>query len=132
MGSENIQSAQIRLVDSIRVSHFMTLGGGSIWGHQDLQSLRFSVTDSIYTSYWFHFGLVGLTLLITFFVILGFKISHSFPNSFFQNISFSSILGVGVFFLIDAQGITSANLLVFLLLAMSYRWALQPQSIRKA
>jgi hypothetical protein len=129
VGSENIQSAGSRLVDSIRVSHFMTIGSVSIWGHQDLHSLRFSVTDSIYTSYWFHFGLVGLTLLITFFTILGFKIAHSSPKSFFQSISFSSILGVSIFFLIDAQGITSANLLVFLLLAMSYRWALQPKSI---
>ena len=75
----------------------------------------FGYIDSVYLSYLFSFGIVGLFFLYSFFIVLIY-------NIYKKNTTFLPyFLSVLFFFTADSQGFTPNNLIIFVLFVISIR-----------
>jgi hypothetical protein len=103
------------------------LGKSSLLGVSDVNIKSFAVSDSIYTSIWHHYGLVGFLIFFCLLMSIGVSLGRSDKNSLSQKIICATYLPILVFFLFDAQGISPANLFIFILFASAYRAAVNPK-----
>lgn len=111
-------------IDSIYTTFdIMTGSDGAIFGKKLYNYYTFALTDSAYTTYWIHFGIIGLFFLLLFFWYFGRQLARRPTSTVIEYLAFGGFGGAVLFFLGDAQGLTPANLAVFLTLAVAYRQA---------
>jgi hypothetical protein len=83
----------------------------------------FAVFDSVYSTFLFRFGWFGLIFLCVWLSVIGVKQLYRWPKSLLDKVAFAGAFASSIFFFGDVQGLTPANLAVFMTLALSYRRA---------
>ncbi len=121
----NHDSSVGRIYSMLSTIESMTIDYQAIWGTKSDFYNSFAVTDSVFTSFWSHFGLIGLIAMILQLWVMSYQIAKRRPASVLDAASFGGILSIMLFFLLDAQGVTPANLAVFLVFAIAYRRAVK-------
>lgn len=91
--------------------------------HPSANRETFAIFDSLYTTYGFRFGLLGMVLLCVWLQIICTNQIRRRPTTAMDMLGFSGGSAAAIFFFGDTQGITAANLAVFMTLATSYRRA---------
>jgi hypothetical protein len=97
--------------------------GGLSSVHPSANRDTFAIFDSLYTTFGFRFGLLGMVLLCIWLQIICTKQIRRRPTTAIDMLGFSGASAAAIFFFGDTQGITAANLAVFMTLATSYRRA---------
>lgn len=102
------------------ISPLMVLIGSPQWSAGG----GFASAESVYMSVYLNFGLLTLTGLFVFLLMLGWRLSKAR-----RPLAYGCLCAVIIFFAIDAQGITPSNLAIFLLLVYAVRTALSRSMI---
>ena len=123
LSDPSFRSVRIRIQSWLGIMSAMFEGGPGILNGRQTSYQSFALSDSLYTTYWLHFGSIGLFLLIVSFWSIGVAVAYKKIGSFLDCLGVGGIFGAMVFFLGDVQGLTPANLAVFLMFSLSYRKA---------
>ena len=88
--------------------------------------VSFAATDSVYLSFLINYGLLSVVGLVGFLLFLGHRLSAYTGTAG----ALSVLCGLVLFYGLDAPGLTTSNLILFILLAYTVRAAvaLRPQS----
>ena len=120
-------SAAGQIIDLFTDQSFTLIG--SSWLELNPKGINgFAVADSVFLSYWGHFGFISTLFLLAFWLWLGLRLwSASFYSSI-DYIGAGAWFGLTGYFLFDGQGLTVSNLALFIPLA----WLLRICIIRPA
>lgn len=86
----------------------------------------FASTDSVFQTFFFNYGLIALLSFFALLFVLGRKLSMKRTDIY----PFGAICGIVLFFSLDAQGITTSNLILFTTFAYAVRAAVTPPFLR--
>ena len=106
-------------VDSLVGNGFNLLGPS--W---ERQISGFAGVDSVFLSYWGHFGFLPFVGLLAFWLWLGMRLREVKCKSTLDLIAIGTWFGLTGFFVFDGQGLTPSNLPLFFPLAWLVRIAL--------
>lgn len=114
IAANNVASGRLfaagQLID-LFISRSFSLVGPS-WVEIDPNG--FAVADSVFLSYWGHFGFVSIVLLLVFWLWLGIRLRGARFHSSLDYIGAGAWFGLTGYFLFDGQGLTVSNLALFL------------------
>jgi hypothetical protein len=112
-----------RIESFLNTAEFMSNDLYVISGRQAEFYQAFAATDSIFTSFWIHFGLVGLLSLLSLLAVIGHGLTGVRPAGTLELIARGGLWALIVFYMLDAQGLTAANFAVFGVLILCYRFS---------
>jgi hypothetical protein len=98
----------------------MLFGPTSVVRNRAAGAQGFAVADSVYLSILLNYGAVTLLAFYAFWLALARRLSRRNGA-----IAYGMLCGVSVYFLLDAQGATPSNILVFTLVAQAVRSSLR-------
>lgn len=84
------------------------------------QLISFAATDSVYLSFLINYGLLSVVGLVGFLLFLGYRLSAYTETAG----ALSVLCGLVLFYGLDAPGLTTSNLILFILLAYTVRTAI--------
>ncbi len=79
----------------------------------------FAATDSVFQSFFFNYGLASLVCFLALLLALGWKLSAHKKDIY----AFGAFCGMIFFFSLDTQGITTSNLVLFVIFSYAIRTA---------
>ena len=92
----------------------------------------FAVADSVFLSYWAHFGLLPIFALLSFWLWIGLRIGRVRTEGPLDYVAKASWFGLSSYFMFDGQGLTVSNLSLFLPLVWLFRISItRPISLPK-
>jgi len=102
----------------------MLFGPASIVRTRSEGAQGFAVADSVYLSILLNYGVVTLLSFYAFWLAVARRVARA-PGT----LAFGLLCGVSTYYLLDAQGVTPSNLLVFVLLARTARTAIAARAV---
>lgn len=88
----------------------------------------FAATDSVYLTFLINYGIFALLLFVTFLLFLGKRLSE-IPEA---TGALGILCGLVILYALDASGVTTSNLILFILLAYVVRTAVLKTDTRQA
>jgi len=77
----------------------------------------FASTDSVFQSFFFNYGLISVVCFVALLFTLGWKLAFRVETVY----PYSALCGIVFFFSLDAQGVTTSNLILFVVFAYAVR-----------
>lgn len=84
----------------------------------------FSATDSVFQTFFFNYGLISLIGFMSLLLALGWNLALRPKNIY----PYGAMCGIVLFFSLDAQGITTSNLILFVVFSYAVRTAVAFQT----
>lgn len=129
-----LSSGRLGFFQAVLTSNFDLSSGQGLFeaGNARLAALAeyagFAATDSVFLSFLINYGVFSFLAFVGMLLWIGHRLSYTAQNA----VPFGALCGVVLFFNLDAQGVTTSNLAVFIVFAYAVRAGILARSVRSA